>query len=81
MLVAEIRNRHVLDEVFTQDGHFLLRGEMSAGLFHWGSLSDAPLSSSRARLFQFRLKLDTWEGLNITWPEEENQWPQTFNYH
>src|ERR1700733_14193449 len=24
MLVAEIRNRHVLDEVFTQDGHFLL---------------------------------------------------------
>jgi hypothetical protein len=45
MLVAEIRNRHVLDEVFTQDGHFLLRGEMSAGLFHWGSLSDAPLSS------------------------------------
>ena len=54
---------------------------MSAGLFHWGSLSDAPLSSSRARLFQFRLKLDTWEGLNITWPEEEDQWPQTFNYH
>jgi hypothetical protein len=25
----------VLDDVFTQDGHFLLPGEMSAALFHW----------------------------------------------
>ena len=34
VLVAQIRNRHVLDEVFAQNGHFLLRGKLSAGVFH-----------------------------------------------
>jgi len=56
VLVAQIRNRHVFDEVFAQDGHFLLRGELSASVFH-GDPLDAPLSSALARHFQFRLKL------------------------
>jgi hypothetical protein len=50
-------------------------------VFSIGDLFQMPHSVARARLFQFRLKLDTSEGLNITWPEEENQWPQPFNYH
>ncbi len=32
--LAQIRNRHVLDEVFAQNGHFLLWAELSAGFFH-----------------------------------------------
>jgi hypothetical protein len=59
VLVAQIRNRHVLHEVFAQDGHFLLRGKLSAALFHGISL-DAPLCNSSARHFQFRLKLHIW---------------------
>ena len=50
---AAIRNRHMLDEVFAQDSHFLLRGKMSAGLFH-GDPFGCP---TRPRHFQFRLKL------------------------
>ena len=34
VLVAQVRNRNLFDEVFAQDGHFLLRGKLSAGLFH-----------------------------------------------
>jgi hypothetical protein len=40
-LVAQVRNRNLFDEVFAQDGHFLLRGELSAGLSMAISL-DAP---------------------------------------
>ena len=41
VFVAQIRNRHMLDEVFAQNGHFLLRGKLSSGLFH-GDLFGCP---------------------------------------
>src|SRR4029450_13232968 len=34
VLVAQIQNRHVLNKVFAQNGHFRLRGKLSAGRFH-----------------------------------------------
>ena len=41
LLVAQIRNRHLLDEVFAQDGYFLLRVNRLR-VFSTGILSGAP---------------------------------------
>ncbi|MFV0417028.1 MAG: hypothetical protein ACK5NG_11770, partial [Chthoniobacterales bacterium] len=36
VLVAHVAHRHVLDQMFSQDAHFLLWVEVTSGSFHFG---------------------------------------------